>query len=566
MKKNIYVLGISCFFHDSSVALIKNWEIIFAIEEEKLSRIKHDSSFPEKSINKCLEYCKLDINDINYIWFYEKPFIKFENFIKNYIEVWPFWYYWFIKWIKEWLKYKLWFSSILKDKTWYKWNIIYLDHHLTHASWSFFSSKYNKAAILTIDWVWEESTTTWWIWDWINIEIKEKIIFPNSIGLIYSTFTSYLWFDVNDWEYKVMWLAPYGEPIYTNIILDELLNINDDWSYELDMKYFSFHLWKKMFNSNFESLFNHRFRKKTENIEKFHKDIASSIQKVIEILLLKISNYIYSKTKLDTLCISWWVWLNCVANYEILKKSKFKNIYVQPSPWDGGSSIWICYYIYHNILGNKRSINFNNIYLWEEYSDNNIENKLKRYSDKVTFIKLSESNLIKKVSTLILDNNIIWWFQWRTEFWPRALGNRSILWNPLHKENWKKINLNIKYRESFRPFAPSITEDSLSKYYDLEWSFPYMLFIAKVRDKNLFPAVTHLDGSSRIQTVNKDQNKKYFLLLKEFEKKTGFPILINTSFNLAWKPIVNSPEDALNTFLHCDMDYLVLWDYLVNKL
>lgn len=565
MKKDIYILWIACFFHDSSISLLKNGEIIFAIEEEKISRIKHDSSFPEESIKKCLEHCNIKIEDIDYVWFYEKSFIKFENFIKNYINTWPFWFYWFIKWIKEWLKYKLWFSSILKDKTWYKWDIIYLDHHLTHASGAFFSSWYSESAILTIDWVWEESTTTWWVGKWIDINIKEKIIYPHSIWLIYSTFTSYLWFDVNDWEYKMMWLAPYWKPVYQDLILKEIVEIYDNWSFELNMKYFSFQYWRKMFNSKFEKLFWYNKRHKSDEILQFHKDIASSIQNVTELILLKIVNYIQDTTKLTKLCISWWVWLNCVANYTLLKQSNFDKIYVQPSPWDWGSSVGICYYIYHNILRNSTKQWFDNIYLWNDFSDNYIEETLLKYSGEVSFIKMTDNKLIEKVSNDILDNKIVWWFQDRAEFGPRALGNRSILWNPTNKENWSKINLKIKFRESFRPFAPSIAEESLSDYFDLKWEFPYMLFISKIKNWNILPAVTHKDNTSRVQTVNIKQNKKYYLLLKEFEKISWFPILINTSFNLAGEPIVYTPDDAIETYLKCEMDYLVLWNYFIKK-
>lgn len=564
MKKDLYILWISCFFHDSSVSLLKNWEIIFAVEEEKLSRIKHDSSFPENAIKACLNYCNISISDIDYVGFYEKPFIKFENFLKNYIKTYPFWYYGFIRWIKEWLKSKLFFKRILYKKTWYRWNVIYIDHHLSHAAGAFFSSGYEKSAILTVDWVWEESTTTWWIWEKNQIEVKEKIIFPNSVGLIYSAFTSYLWFAVNDWEYKMMGLAPYWKSIYVDIIKDKLIQIKDDWSFDINMSYFSFQYWRKMINNKFEKLFWQKTRNKNEEITQFHKDIAASIQKVTEELLFSIVNYIYSETKLENLCISWWVWLNCVANYYLFKKSNFKNIYVQPSPGDWWSSVGVCYYIYSCILWEKSKA-FENIYLWEEFSYENIKLILKDYENKVSFEKIDIEKMTKNVSKLIMENNVIWWFQWRAEFWPRALWNRSILWNPLNKENWKKINLKIKFRESFRPFAPSIIEEELWKYYDLNWQYPYMLFVSKSKNDNLFPAVTHLDWTSRVQTINEKQNLKYYLLLKEFEKVSGFPILINTSFNLSSEPIVYSPIDALNTFLNCWMDYLVLWDYFISK-
>lgn len=563
MQKDIYILWISCFFHDSSVALMKNGRVIFAIEEEKLSRKKHDNSFPELAIFRALEYCGLNILDIDYVWFYEKPFIKFEKFIKNYIYTYPFWYYWFIKWIKEWLSYKLWLPSIIKSKIWYTWEIIYLDHHLTHAAWTFFGSWYTKSAILTIDWVWEESTTTWGIWSYKNIDIIEKIVFPHSIWLLYSAFTSYLWFEVNDWEYKMMWLAPYWKPIYRDLIKKELIKINNNWSFVLNMEYFSFQYWKRMYNKKFEELFWGKTRKQ-EKITTFHKNIASSIQKVTEEVLLKIVDYIYTQTKVENLCISWWVGLNCVANYKILKKSKFKNIYIQPSPWDSWSSIWVCYYINSSILWNNSS-KFENIYLGNDFSDEYILKCLEKYKDKITFNKYNFDVLINKVARLIYNDNVIWWFQWRTEFWPRSLWNRSILWNPLNYENWAKINLKIKFRESFRPFAPSITEESFQKYFDLSGEFPYMLFISKSLNKNLFPAVTHVDWTSRVQTVNEKQNTKYYKLLKEFEKISWFPVLINTSFNLSWAPIINSPYDAVDTFLSCEMDYLVMGDYFITK-
>lgn len=564
MDKDIYILWVSCFFHDSSVALMKNWEIIFAIEEEKLSKIKHDNSFPELSIKKTLEYNKIDISEISYIWFYEKPFIKFENFLKNYIEAYPFWYYWFINWVKQWLKYKLFFKEILKRKFLYTWEIIYINHHLSHASGAFFSSWYKKSAILTIDWVWEESTTTWGIWNLNNIKICENLIYPNSLWLLYSAFTAYLWFEVNDWEYKMMWLAPYWKPIYKDIIKKELIKINDDWSFILNMKYFSFQYWKKMYNEKFEKLFWEKTRIKWEEITIFQKNIASSIQKLAEDIILKIVDYIFSKTREDNLCISWWVWLNCVANYKILKKSKFKNIYVQPAPWDSWSSIWVCYYINSSILL-KKSKKFENIYLWEDFSNEHTLKCIEKYKNEIFFKEYDFNNLTNKIARLINNDCVIWWFQWRTEFWPRALWNRSILWNPLNYENWKKINLKIKFRESFRPFAPAITEDDLPKFFDLNWAFPYMLFVWKNLNKNFFPAVTHIDWTSRVQTVNISENFRFYTLLKEFEKISKFPILINTSFNLAGFPIVNSPIDAIETFLNCEMDYLVIWNYFISK-
>ncbi|NDK07627.1 hypothetical protein EOM39_00095 [Candidatus Gracilibacteria bacterium] len=564
MKKDLYILGISCFFHDSSVSLLKNGEIIFAVEEEKLSRIKHDSSFPENAIKACLNYCNISISDIDYVGFYEKPFIKFENFLKNYIKTYPFGYYGFIRGIKEWLKSKLFFKRILYKKTGYRGNVIYIDHHLSHAAGAFFSSGYEKSAILTVDGVGEESTTTWGIGEKNQIEVKEKIIFPNSVGLIYSAFTSYLGFAVNDGEYKMMGLAPYGKSIYVDIIKDKLIQIKDDGSFDINMSYFSFQYGRKMINNKFEKLFGQKTRNKNEEITQFHKDIAASIQKVTEELLFSIVNYIYSETKLENLCISGGVGLNCVANYYLFKKSNFKNIYVQPSPGDGGSSVGVCYYIYSCILGEKSKA-FENIYLGEEFSYENIKLILKDYENKVSFEKIDIEKMTKNVSKLIMENNVIGWFQGRAEFGPRALGNRSILGNPLNKENWKKINLKIKFRESFRPFAPSIIEEELGKYYDLNGQYPYMLFVSKSKNDNLFPAVTHLDGTSRVQTINEKQNLKYYLLLKEFEKVSGFPILINTSFNLSSEPIVYSPIDALNTFLNCGMDYLVLGDYFISK-
>lgn len=566
MKKDIYILWISCFFHDSSISLMKNGEIVFAIEEEKITRVKHDHTFPENAILACLKHEGITIDDIDYIGFYEKPFIKFENFIKNYIQTWPLGYYGFIHWLKDWLQYKLHFSSILKKKTGYKGDIIYMNHHLSHAAGAFFSSGYHKSAVLTIDGVGEKSTTTWWIWEWIHLDIKENINFPHSIGLLYSTFTAYLGFEVNDWEYKMMWLAPYGKPMYTDLILKEIVELSTDGSFTINMNYFSYHLGRKMFNRKFEQLFWYTARQKNERLEQFHKDIAASIQEVVEKIVLQISSYIYNKTWIDSLCISWWVGLNCVLNYKILKLSRFKHIYVQPAPWDSWSSIWVCYYIYHCILGYKEKKHFSHIYLWSDFINDQDQNIIHLFSDQVTYEYIdNEAHLFDKIADLIYKNKVIGWYQWRTEFGPRALWNRSILWNPLEKKNWKRINLKIKFRESFRPFAPSLTQEFLSEHFDIQWSFPYMLFIAQVKNKKLFPAITHVDWTSRVQTVTKKSNERYYSLLKAFEKKSWYPILINTSFNLAWEPIVDSPKDALETFLACDMDYLVIWNYIIRK-
>lgn len=565
IEKDIYILWISCFFHDSSVALLKNWEIIFAIEEEKLTRKKHDSCFPHKSIQACLNYCDISIKDIAYVGFYEKPFIKFENFLKNAVYTWPWGYYGFVKGIKEWLKYKLFFEFIFRKRWKYRWEIIYLEHHLSHAAGAFFSSGFEKSAFLTIDGVWESATTTWWVWENTTLKVEEEIHFPNSLGLLYSTFTAYLGFEVNEWEYKMMGLAPYWEPKYQSLIETHLVSQNPDGSYTLDMQYFDFQYWKKMFNEKFEALFWEKWRTSWVPLTQFHKDVASSIQKVTEKMIFEIVEYIYGKTKLDSLCISWWVALNCVANAYILQQSHFKHIYVQPSPGDSWTSIGCCYYIYSSILG-KKSSTFSHIYLWEEFSREQIREALSAFWEKIVYEEKDFSEIVERVASSIFSKNtIVWWFQWRSEFWPRALWNRSILWNPLEKDNWQRINLKIKFRESFRPFAPSITQESLQKFYDGMWEFPYMLFVLKTLSPSSLSAVTHIDGTARVQTVTREQNERYFSLLKEFEKHTGVPILINTSFNLSWEPIVYSPTDALTTFLTCDMDILVLGNFLVYK-
>jgi len=559
----MYILWISCFFHDSSAALIKNWKIVSAISEERLSRKKHDGDFPKQSVNFCLKNEWISISDIDYIVFYEKPLLKFERLIFMFFKAWPFWFKTFYNMLNTWLSLKLKIEKKIIKELWYNWEILYVKHHESHASSSFFTSNFNDSALLILDWVWEYSTTSMWYWKDNNINLIKEMQFPNSIWLLYSAFTYYLWFKVNDWEYKVMWLAPYWNSKFVDLIKNNLIIKNKDWSFILNKKYFDFHSSKSIINSNFEKLFWQDTRKEWEEITNFHKNIAYSIQLVIEDLIIDLANQVYCEYNSYNLCLWWWVALNCVANSKILKNTKFKNIHIFPASWDDWWAIWAALSVYYNFLWKKRIKSFDSIYLWWSFDEKYIESYLNRINIK--FQKLNDKDLYSHIAKKIKEQKVIWWFQWRSEFWPRALWNRSILWDPTKKENWNKINLKIKFRESFRPFAPSILEEDFEKYFISDINvLEYMTYIVNTKNNDLL-AVTHVDWTSRVQTVNSVKNNRYYNLLLSIKKEIWVWCLINTSFNIAWDPIVETPQDAMRTFLKTWIDILVLWNYIINK-
>ncbi len=589
-----YVLGISAFYHDSAVTLLKDGEIISAVQEERLSRIKHDPSFPQNAIKEILFRENVKLSNIESICFYEKPFLKFERLLETYISHAPKGYLSFRKSMPIWLKEKLFqknliMSELKKIDRNFTGKLYFAEHHLSHAASAFYPSPFEEAAILTIDGVGEWATTTISIGNKNKIKILEEIHYPHSIGLLYSAFTYYLGFRVNSGEYKVMGLAPYGTPKYTNKILHKIIDLKEDGSFRLDQKYFDYSTGLKMINEEFELLFGKPARRfDDEKIEQFHMDIAASIQDVIEKIVLNISDYIYKKYRVENLCLAGGVALNCVANTKIQNNGKFKKIWVQPAAGDAGGSLGAALLYWHDKTNRKRIINKNDSmkgsYLGFSYSNDEIANDLDKVGAK--YERLDDESIISMSAKLISEGKIIGWFQGCMEFGPRALGARSILADPRSLNMQENLNKKIKFRESFRPFAPAILETYKDDWFSLKSNSPYMLFIAElVESKKIFssnkenltgfdllsvarsdvPGVTHVDFSARVQTVNNDYNHKFFNLIKKFYEITKCPMLINTSFNVRGEPIVCSPIDAYRCFMGTEMDTLIIGNYILSK-
>ena len=565
----MYILGLSCFYHDSAACLLKDGKIIAAAQEERFTREKHDSSFPKNSIKYCLQAAEINIKDIDYVGFYEKPFLKFERILEGYMDTFPKSYQAFIASMKVWLKQKLWIRDIIKKELNYQGKIYFTGHHLSHAASSFLISPFEEAAILTADAVGEWETTTYGVGRNNKIDILGNITWPNSLGMLYSSFTYYLGFRVNSAEYKVMGAAPYGQPKYTNLIEKELIKVKDDGSFKMNMRYFEYHYGLRMVNKNFKKLFGGSRRKPESKIEQRHWDIAASIQEVTNRIMVKMANHLYYKLNIKNLCLAGGVALNCVSNSRIIKETPFERIYAQPAAGDAGGAMGVACYIDNVILNNGRRTKLPTIYLGPQYSNQQIGKYLDSLGIKCE--KLKNSELIKTTAKLIADQKVIGWFQGRMEWGPRALGNRSIIADARNKENWKRVNLKIKFRESFRPFAPTVLEEKTEEYFNVPNKIlgqgtltPYMLLTADVK-KKIIPAVTHLDNSARLQTVSKEQNSVFYNLIKEFEKITNCAVVINTSFNVRGEPIVCTPKDAFLCFMNTDMDYLVMENYILDK-
>ncbi len=590
------ILGISAFYHDSAAALIDNGKIIAAAQEERFSRKKHDASFPINAINYVIEESGFKEEDIKSFVFYDKPFLKFERLIETYIAFAPFGLNSFRMAMPVWLREKLFLKDLLLKELRKKFkeikssNIYFSEHHMSHAASAFYPSPFKKAVILSLDGVGEWATSTIGVGNEENIEIKKEIHFPHSLGLLYSAFTYYLGFKVNSGEYKVMGLAPYGKPKYSNIILSKLIDLKSDGSFRLNQSYFNYSSGLKMTNRKFSELFGQPVRKPDKDpLTQFHMDIAASIQEVTEIIVMKIVNYASEKYKLRNLCLAGGVALNCVANGKIIEKSNFENIWIQPAAGDAGGAIGCALALWHNELKKRRIISKNDqmqgSYLGPSFSGNLIENDLNNLG--ASYKKLTETKMLKETAKALSNKKAIGWFQGRMEFGPRALGNRSILGDPRSDKMQKNLNLKVKYRESFRPFAPSVLREDVSKWFDLDIDSPYMLIVSNVNKKickkmssneeKLFgidklnikrseiPAVTHVDYTARIQTVHQETNPLYHKLINEFKKITGCSVLVNTSFNVRGEPIVCTPKDAYNCFMGTEMDMLVIGNYVLNK-
>ncbi len=590
------ILGISAFYHDSAACVLKDGVIIAAAQEERFTRRKHDPSYPYNAIEFVLNYSNLELNEIDQIVFFEKPFLKFERLLETYVAFAPKGFISFSKamplWIREKLFQKNYLFNKLKDhdKNYNSdENIFFSDHHLSHAASAFFPSPFNEAVVLTADGVGEWATTTVAVGKGNDLKIKKEIHFPHSLGLLYSSFTYYTGFKVNSGEYKLMGLAPYGNPIYEDKI-KKLVDIKSDGSFRLNQKYFNYATGLTMTNEKFHNLFGQKPRDpKKEKITQFHMDIAASIQKVTEEIMIKLAKDIRQEYNIKNLCLAGGVALNCVANGKILQEKIFENIWIQPAAGDAGGSLGAALALWYIEQKNKRVVNPNDdmkgSYLGTEFDQVEIEKEL--ISVGANFETLEYENLINKTAEYLSKEKAIGWFQGRMEFGPRALGCRSILGDPRSDKMQKNLNLKVKYRESFRPFAPSILKEDLSDWFNINVESPYMLLVADVRsDKKIkmseeqeklfgieklnikrseIPAVTHVDYSARIQTVTKETNKPYYDLIAKFKEKTGCPVIVNTSFNVRGEPIVNTPTNAFNCFMGTDLDFLVIGNCILDK-
>ena len=595
----MYILGLSAFYHDSAACLIKDGEIIAAAQEERFSRKKHDKSFPTNSIKYCIGEAKIDPSIIDSIVFYEKPFIKFERLLETYLAYAPRGFLSFSKSMPLWIKDKLFqkFDLIKKCKITLGSNInwsdrlLFSEHHLSHAASAFFPSPFKSAAVLTLDGVGEWTTTSLALGNNNKLKIIKEIHFPHSLGLLYSAFTYYTGFKVNSGEYKVMGLAPYGKPVYTDLIRDKLLSISEDGSFQLDMSYFNYTTGLTMTNRKFNNLFGAPPRKPEMEITQREMDLAASIQKVTEDIILKIAKYLAKTTGERNLCLAGGVALNCVANGIIQREKIFDNIWIQPAAGDAGGALGAALSAWYIHYKKKRKIFSSNLdlmkgsYLGPSYDDHRVEKELKQCG--AVFKKLNKDELLEKVASALTREQAVGWMQGRMEFGPRALGSRSIIADPRSENMQKLLNLKIKYRESFRPFAPSILAEEYKDWFDLDAYSPYMLLVAGIKNdkrrkmtekENMFfgidklnairssvPAITHVDYSARIQTVHRETNPLYHSLILKFKEKTGCPMLVNTSFNVRGEPIVCSPTDAFNCFMGTELDILAIGNYLLIK-
>jgi carbamoyltransferase len=566
----MYTLGISCYYHNSAAAILHNGKIIAAVDEERFSRQKFDDNYPKLAINWCLKESGISPAELNSIAFYDKPILKFERLLDNYIGVAPKGFHSFLDVIPKWIHKRLWVKDEIKNHLKeFNGEIIFPEHHMSHAAHTFFTSPFDEASILTVDGVGEWSTTTFGTGQDTSIKLISDIRWPHSVGLLYSAFTYFLGFKVNEGEYKLMGLSAYGKPKYYDKILDELIDLKNDGSLHLNMKYFAFTHDKVMTNQNFSDLFGISPRNHDSEPTQLHYDIAASAQLILEDILLKMANHVYKKTKMKNLCLGGGVALNGVANYRILAEGPFEKIHIPPSPGDAGSAVGCAQYMYYCHLKNKRILENNsdmiknNIYVGPSYSNDEI--KLFLDKNNIPHEFLETSPLLKKTAKLISEGNVVGWYQGKMEWGPRALGNRSILADPRNPNMKDILNEKIKHRESFRPFAPSILEEFVSDYFEINVPSPYMLFVAKIRKPKKIPAVTHVDGTGRLQSVSKDVNSLYYDLINEFYKITGVPVIINTSMNVMGEPIVNTPEQAYQMILKTDMDYLVLGNHLLSS-
>lgn len=586
----MYILGISAFYHDSAACLLKDGEILSAAQEERFTRKKGDHAFPTQSINYCLKHARITGKDLSYVVFYDKPFLKFERLLETYLNFAPVGIKSFIKAMPLWVKEKLWMKEFIKKELGFEGTILFPEHHESHAASAFYPSPFQDAAFLTMDGVGEWTTSSFGAGSGNKIQIDSDIHFPHSIGLLYSAFTYYTGFKVNSGEYKVMGLAPYGEPKYVDKIYSELIDLKEDGSFKMNMEYFNYCAGLTMTNEKFHNLFGGAPRKPESNLTQKEMNIARSVQEVTEEVMLRMARHVRKETGQKNLCLAGGVALNCVANGKLLRENIFENIWIQPAAGDAGGALGAALTAWYQYLGNERSANgktdaMQGAYLGPQFSNEEIKTWLE--GNEIPFKYLNEDELYSQTASLLADEKVVGWFQGRMEFGPRALGNRSIIGDARSAKMQATMNIKIKFREGFRPFAPSVLSEKVADYFEMKNESPYMLLVADVKkerqkemtgeQKKLFgidklnilrsdiPAVTHIDYSARIQTVQKESNPRYHKLISEFEKQTGYAVVVNTSFNVRGEPIVCSPQDAYRCFMRTDIDYLVLENFLLNK-
>lgn len=598
METNSNILGISAYYHDSAACLVSNGKIVAAAQEERFTRKKHDSAFPANAVQYCLDAAGLSMEEVDYVTFYDKPLIKFERLLETYLAYAPKGFKSFIVAIPIWLKEKLFLKTTLKRELAKLGDmpekalpaLLFDEHHRSHAASAFFASPFNRAAVLCLDGVGEWATSTVWLGENNSLTAKWEIDFPHSLGLLYSAFTYYTGFKVNSGEYKLMGLAPYGEPKYVDLILNNLLDVKDDGTFRLNMRYFNYATGLTMTNKRFADLFGGPARKPESEITQKEMDLARSIQVVTEEVVLKLARSIQRELNVDYLCLAGGVALNCVANGRLLREGPFKDIWIQPAAGDAGGALGAALSTWHEYLQNPRESDDVQDRMRGSYLGKHFNNReIKDYLDSVgaSYRELSDDELMPQLAEILDQENVVGWFNGPMEFGPRALGGRSIIGDPRSTKMQSTMNLKIKYRESFRPFAPAVKAEKVSDWFDIDRRSPYMLLVAPIKkDKQIamdadqeklfgidklnvprsqVPAITHVDYSARIQTIHQDTNPRFYNLIDHFDKRTGCPVLINTSFNVRGEPIVYTPEDAYRCFMRTEMDYLVLENVLLYK-
>ncbi|MFQ5414473.1 MAG: carbamoyltransferase [Phycisphaerae bacterium] len=564
----MYVLGISCYYHDAGAALVRDGALVAAAEEERFSRKKHDNGFPALAIQYCLREAGISINDVDHIGFYEKPLVKFDRILETVLTYWPRTYASWVSGVPQWLVQKLHIGREIQKKLGTDQDILFCQHHMSHAASAFLVSPFDEAAVLTADGVGEWTTTAWGVGRGVDIDIHKELRFPHSVGLLFSAITAYLGFRVNDAEWKVMGLAPYGRPTYVDRFR-EVVDIKDDGSIRLDLRYFAHgYSTKRMFNRRWERLFGRPQRRPEAPMEAFHRDIACSGQKVVEEIMVKIASHVRRETGMDNLCIAGGVGLNCVANWRIFKASGFKDIFIQPAAGDSGGALGTAFYIYNSMLKHPRTFRMDHALWGPAFDDDEIAAALARAGATSEYVTREET-LLERTAGMIADGKVVGWFQGRMEFGPRALGARSLLADARNPNMKDIINAKVKFRESFRPFAPAVLKERAHAYFDMPegMDMPFMLLVPTVRadKRGEIPAVTHEDGTGRVQTVTEQHNGRYYRLIRAFDRLTGVPIVINTSFNVRGEPIVCTPRDAYDTFVHTGIDVLVIGNHVVTQ-